>query len=143
MAHQSTVPSSKVFDAVAVSATTVYYSGAASPKAGGNNIGTDVPYAHEVSFVVDFTSTPNGTLAVEVSNSDDVDCQKGTDRWTTYTPLTGGGFTAGVATITNGAIVGGATPGGIQLRARFRRVRLKYTNGSSSGTITAIVTVKA
>ena len=143
MSHQSTIQSSKIFDAVAVSSTNTVYSGSPNPRGTGNPIGTDVPYAHEVSGIVDFTSTPNGTLTLEVSNSSDADILAGADRWTTYTPLNGGGFSAGVATITAGAIVGGATPGGFQLRARFRRFRLKYVNSSGSGTITSIITVKA
>jgi len=137
------VPSSKVFDAVAVSSTNTVYSGTANPNSGGNATGSDVPNGRTASFVGSFTSTPNGTLTVEVSNSKTEDIRLGLDTWITYDQVNGSGFTAGVATVTSGQINGSASFGISLTKLAFRRVRLKYTNSSGSGTISATITLKA
>lgn len=135
----------KVFDNLAVSSTTTYYSGSRQKDqpAATPNIGTDVNGAGSVSFHGEFSSTPNGTLTVEYSNATDADVRQAVDDWDTYTLAADGGFVNGVAAITAGVLTTGLARFGISLRFRFRRVRLKYTNASSSGTLTVIVTVKA
>jgi hypothetical protein len=138
-------PPFKVFNAVALSSTNTVYSGSASTGAlavPGNNIGT-APVGWYVTFHGRFTSTPNGTLTVEISNATDEDIRLGTDFWSTYTQVNGDGFTSGVATVTSGQINSKADFA-IELKNfGYKRVRLKYTNSSGSGTITTIVNVKA
>lgn len=139
------VPSNKVFDAVAVSSTTTYYSGSTVVKNDTTTgvLGTDTPSANFVTFVGKFTSTPNGTLTVEISNSSTEDIKAGNEIWSTYTQVSGSGFTAGVATVTSGQINSAPTFALELKNFGYRRVRLTYTNATSSGTLTAIVTVKA
>lgn len=137
------VPSGKVLDAVAVSGANSYYSGTANPNAGGNAIGSDACNGRTAAFVGSFGSAPNGTLTVEVSNSPGDDIRKGLDTWITYDQVNGAGFVAGVATVTSGQINGSASWGASLTKLAFRRVRLKYTNSSGSGTISAIITLKA
>jgi hypothetical protein len=138
-------PPFKVFDAVALSSTNTVYSGSASTGTAavpGNAIGT-APVGWHLTFQGRFTSTPNGTLTVEISNALDSDIRLGTDFWSTYTQINGDGFTSGVATVTAGQINSKADFA-IELKNfGYKRVRLKYTNTSGSGTITAIVNVKA
>ncbi len=134
----------KVFDAVALSSTNTVYSG--STRLGGaavpgNAIGT-APNGRHMTYQGAFTSTPNGSLTVEVSNASDEDVRKGTDQWDTYTQVTGDGFSSGVATVTSGQINSKATFA-IELKNfAYKRSRLKYTNTSGTGTITATVHVK-
>ena len=138
------VASSKIFDAVAVSSTNTYYSGSSVTKKDGTTgqLGTDTPASQLVTIVGKFTSTPGGTLTVEVSNSDRNDVEFGVDVWTTYTQVTGSGFAAGVATVTSGQINGSAVFA-IELKNfGYRRIRLTYVNASGTGTISAVITVK-
>lgn len=145
MSAKHTIQGSKVLNAVAVSGTNTYYSGATADSLGGpaaNPIGTAIPYADTVSAVINFTSTPNGTLTVEVSDSSDADVRDGKDLWVTYTPLNSNGFVNGVATVTSGAIASGSNPEGVKLKPGFTRLRFKYVNSSGSGTLTIILSVK-
>jgi hypothetical protein len=142
----SSPPPFKVFDAVAVSSTTTYYSGASAAQLGavtnpGNAVGTS-PNGPYVTFTGNFTSTPTGTLTVEITNATDNDIRLGLDRWSTYTQIAGSGFTAGVATVTAGQI-NSLADFAIEIKHfGYKRVRLKYTNASGSGTITAIVNTR-
>jgi hypothetical protein len=136
------MPSHKVFDAVAVSSTNTVYSGS---KVRGSPLeqGTTCPNGRTLSYVGQFTGTPNGTLTVEGSNSSDQDCALGTDIWVTNDQVTGSGFTLGVATVTSGQINSAAKFAIALTRHAFLRSRLKYVNASGSGTITAVATSKA
>jgi hypothetical protein len=136
------VLSHRVFDAVAVTGTNSYYSGSAI-KGSALAQGTAQPNGRVMSYVGQFTSTPAGTLTVEGSNSSDEDCRLGTDIWITNDQVTGSGFTAGVATVTAGQINSAAKFAISLTRNAFLRSRLKYTNATSSGTITAVACSKA
>lgn len=134
----------RVFDAVAVSSTNSYYSGTGRIGAiavPGNDVGT-APAGDHVTFTGKFTSTPNGTLTIEVSDATDEDVRKGTDFWNTYTQVNGDGWTNGVATVTSGQINGSATFAVELVEFAYKRVRFKYVNASGSGTITIIVNIK-
>lgn len=110
----------KVFSAVAVSGTTVYPS---RP--------TEIPRQSELSYIVDTTGTLTGTLIVEVGNQTDEELAANADAgWTTYDKVTL-------------PAISGVMRFGISLRPTFGRARLKYTNATNSGTITAAATVKA
>jgi hypothetical protein len=140
------VPSYPAFNALAVTGAASFYSG--STKLGavtlpGNPVGTAVPSGRTASYVGSFTGTPAGTLTVEVSNASDNDIRLGLDVWVPYDQVAGAGFTAGVATVTAGQISGSANWAVSLTRLAFGRVRLKYANTSSSGTITALCCVKA
>lgn len=136
------VPSHRVFDAVAVSSTNTVYSGS---KVRGSTLeqGTTCPNGRVLSYVGQFTSTPNGTLTVEGSNSSDEECRLGTDIWVTNDQVNGAGFTGGVATVTSGQINSAAKFAIALTKNAFLRSRLKYVNSSGSGTITAEICSKA
>lgn len=136
------VPSVKVWSAQAVSSTTTYYSGSRLNTApAANPVGTDMKGATSISFIGVITGTPGATLTIEVSNSDDNDIRLGQDVWITEDSFTGAGFTAGVATVTSGQINSSANFA-IRGICRFKRIRLKWINASSSGTVTVSATVK-
>lgn len=107
----------------------------------GNAIGTDVNGSLSVCIIGQFTSTPNGTLTIQVSNASDEDIRLARDLWITEDSFAGSGFTAGVATVTSGQINSSANFF-IRGTCRARRMRLQYTNSSGSGTISATMTVK-
>jgi hypothetical protein len=141
---QAESPSEQIFNAVAVSSTNTYYSGSTTigPRSvPGNAIGSDVNGSMSVSQIGQFTGTPNGTLTIQVSNASRDQVMAGTDLWDTDDSYSGGGFTAGVATVTSGQINGSAVFK-IKGVCRYRRMRLKYTNSSGSGTISVDQTIK-
>lgn len=101
----------------AVSSTTTYKSSPTHVSLDRGNMG-------RISWQVEVTGTPTGTMIVEVSNDNDQDISRGVDTWVQYTPVTVPGIT-------------GAVTFGITITPGYRRARLSYTNASSSGTIKA------
>lgn len=111
-----------VFAAVAVSGTTVYRS-----------LKTSVKLVKDSSYTLEWTGTPAGTFVVQVSNRPSTGLSDSTDTgWVTLTLD---------RAITQPA--GAASGDAVDLAGLpYAWVRLKYTNASGSGNITAYVTAK-
>lgn len=97
----------------AVSGTTAYTSSATYPSGNGY-----------VTYDVEITGTPTGTPIIEVDNTGETDISRGTENWQTYTLVTLPAVTTAVQF-------------GVRIRPGYRRVRFKYTNASSTGTVVA------
>lgn len=117
-------PSARVFDAQAVTGSATYTSKA-----------IDLGGVNDVSWMVAVTGTPSGTLSVEVSNASDQDVHQGTDHWT--------GFSGIPSMTVSAGLYSGAAVWGIEIpRCTFRRARLKWVNGSGTGSLIATACTK-
>lgn len=141
-------PGFLVFDPAkaATSGAILLETGAGGGLIGGNgtfySLPTHVVHKDRLADVVKLTGTIAGTLTVEVSNDTEADDRVGTSDWCTYDKVTSAGFTAGVATLVAGAIVGGSNPEGIKASIDYARYRLKLVVTSGTGTIKSKRTTK-
>lgn len=94
---------------------------------------TQIDQIQDVGDLVNFTGALVGTLTLEVGNGDDHMDRLGQTLYTTYTPLSGNGFTSGVAAVSS-TITGGSNPQGIQVHPSFSRIRWKFVVASGAGT---------
>jgi hypothetical protein len=98
---------------------------------------TAVPFAHDIGYQVEITSTPTATITVEGSNSPAEDIAAGTDKWFTYSKVAAIAVTAGV-------FADATAVAGVEIKSfPFSRVRLKLVLGSASGSAKVTVTTKA
>ena len=128
--RKNTLLSFPLYSAVPVSSTTTY----TSPV-------TNIQYLDNVGVQVDFTSTPTGTLTIEVSATYKQDDLGNVTNAGTWVPLS---FLVAGLSVTSVAVTSGS-PSPIyadlfNLSAPWIRVR--YVNASSSGTISGVITAK-
>jgi|SRR6185295_6987554 len=122
-------PVAKIWDGQSVSSTTTYRSAVTKCPSG------TPPAEYLATF--DFTSTPNGTLSLEINNMQEVEYKQAV-------AAASGGLEANnttgwqqkdlspSATIT---VTSGASQN-VTVKGRMVRFRFKYVNASSSGTVT-------